>query len=288
MMTEGDTPTNPAGDTGTTLAVVLGDFGRDATLRFCASLSRLERRHLTAELPSGAPFFDEYRRLTLAIVGDLPFVKAPVLRDFARRGTPLDDRVLVGFPGGPEPADVEQRLAVLALEAMAGPLQRGVRRVTVLLPCNTLAPVSWALEERFAADETIAAAVAGVDLSFPTVPEAVIAEATAQGSRAVMPLGTHGIEETYRRAARRLGAGLDVVGPDPGGEGVVLEAIGAAIEGGNRRAHAHDALQGLVDDARTRHGGGLVAVEACTDLDYGVGLDSNDAYARAVIDATYR
>jgi len=272
----------------TTLAVVLGDFGRDAALRFCASLSRLERRHLTRELPSAAPFFDEYRRLTLAIVGDLPFVKAPVLEGFSRRGEALDERVLVGFPGGPDPDEVEQRLAVLAMEAMAGPLQRGVRRVTVLLPCNTLAPVSWALQERFASDPILGAALTGVDVSFPTVPEAVLADAAARGCRAVLPLGTHGIDQTYRRAARRLGVDLDVAVPEADEEQTVLEAIGAAIEGGGRRRRASDAMEGLVAAARRRLGEDLVAVEACTDLDYGVGLDSNLTYAQAVVDAAYR
>ncbi len=272
----------------TTLAVVLGDFGRDAALRFCASLARAERRHLVRRLPDGAPFFDEYRRLTLALVGDLPFVKAPVLERFVRRGERLDERVLVGFPGGPEPADVQERLAVLAMEAMAGPLQRGVRRVTVLLPCNTLAPVSWALGERFAADETLARAVEGVHLSFPTVPEAVLEVTRADGGTAVLPLGTRGIDVTYRAAAQHLGSDLEVVSADSGQEGTVLEAIGAAIEGGARRQQAQHALAELVDEAQRRIGGGLVAVEACTDLDYGVGLDSNGAYARAVVEATYR
>ncbi len=271
----------------TTLAVVLGDFGRDAALRFCASLARAERRHLVRGLPEGAPFFDEYRRLTLALVGDLPFVKAPVLERFVRRGERLDERVLVGFPGGPDPRDVEERLAALAMEAMAGPLQRGVRRITVLLPCNTLAPVSWALRARFAADETLARAVESVQLSFPTVPEAVLEAARADGGEAVLPLGTHGIDETYRAAAQRLGSNLTVTSADARQEGTVLEAIGAAIEGGERRQRAQRALEDLVDEARGRLGEGLVAVEACTDLDYGVGLDSNGTYARAVVGATY-
>jgi hypothetical protein len=268
--------------------VVLGDFGRDAALRFCASLARAERRTLVRRLPAGVPFFDEYRRLTLTLVGDLPFVKARVLERFVQRGERLDNRVLVGFPGGPAPEDVERRLAALAMEAMAGPLSRGVRRVTVLLPCNTLAPVSWALRERFASDEALARAVRGVQLSFPTVPEAVLEAANGGGGEVVLPMGTHGIDAVYRTAARRLDSTLEVISTDAGQEETVLEAIGAAIEGGARRERSHGALVEMVDRARGRVGDGLVAVEACTDLDYGVGLDSNGAYARAVVDATYR
>lgn len=284
----GERPTADPVAGETTLAVVLGDFGRGAALRFCASLARAERSCLVRRLPAEAPFFDEYRRMTLALVGDLPFVKARVLERFARSGEFLDGRVLVGFPGGPEPRDVQERLAVLALEAMTGPLKRGVRRVEVLLPCNTLAPVSWALQERFAADEALARAVEGARLSFPTVPEAVLEAAKVAGGQAVLPLGTRGIDETYREAARRLGSDVEVVAADARQEGTVLEAIGAAIEGGARRQRAHRSLTELVDEARGRLGEGLVAVEACTDLDYGVGMDSNAAYARAVVDSIYR
>ena len=287
-MVRTERPCAPIPGHKTTLAVVLGDFGRDATLRFCTTLARVERQQLVRRLAAGTPFFDEYRRMTLAVVGDLPFVKAPVLDGFAHRGEALDQRVLVGFPGGPDPREVEERLAVLAMEAMAGPLKRGVRRVTVLLPCNTLAPVSWALKERFAAVEELASAVADVELTFPTVPEAVLTAAAARGGRTILPLGTQGIARLYRRAARRLGMDLEIVGPDDAQEQIILEAIGAAIEGGERRQRAHAATESLVQSARKRIGRDLIAVEACTDLDYGVGMDSNEEYARAVIRAVYR
>ena len=63
-----------------TLLVVLGDFGREAGLRFCHEFAKRERSRLLAELPEGDAFFDECRTATLALVGDLPFVKEPVLR----------------------------------------------------------------------------------------------------------------------------------------------------------------------------------------------------------------
>ena len=116
-------------------AVVLGDFGRDAALNFCALLSRFERE-LLQQLIAG-PFFDEYRRLTPTLVGDLPFTKAVALEGAA---WPLDSRVLVGFPGGLAQDEVTPRLAVLMLEALRGPVARGATEALVLLPCNTLSP----------------------------------------------------------------------------------------------------------------------------------------------------
>ena len=111
-----------------TTAVVLGDFGRDAALRFCARLSALERAHIAARLPGNTSFFDEYRRLSLTLVGDLPYVKERVLRAVRGEGGLLDTRVLVGFPVGPRPEDVAARLAVLALQALRDAYERGSRR----------------------------------------------------------------------------------------------------------------------------------------------------------------
>lgn len=51
----------PAGET--CLVVVLGDFGRDAALRFCSTLAQVERERLMGALAPGAKFFDEYRRI---------------------------------------------------------------------------------------------------------------------------------------------------------------------------------------------------------------------------------
>ena len=176
------------------LAVVISDFGRDAALAFCANLARAERARIASRLPAGATFYDEYRRLTLALSGDLHFAKGPVLEGFRRRAALFDPRVLVGFEGGLALEAVVDRLGVLALEAMAGPVRRGIREVMVLLPCNTLAPASWALEQRFADPQGITEMVrqAGlpldgelealarrlaeeVEIIFPTVPGAVLA-----------------------------------------------------------------------------------------------------------------
>jgi hypothetical protein len=286
------------------LAVVIGDFGRDAAIRFCATLAATERRLIQQGL-AGGDFFDEQRRITLSLSGDLPFVKAPHLARF-RAGAPLDERVLVGFEGGLAPADVTDRIGVLALEALAGPVRRGLRRALVLLPCNTLAPVAWGLEERFdstagltkmaqRADrplslEEIALVeqiVGAVELSFPTVPGAVIEAVAATGDASLVPLGTIGIGETYRQQAARMKNSVLIAALVRGEQRIVLDAIQGCITGGEARAQTQGALEALIDRLRTEHGDDLVVVEACTDLDHGLGLDSNTVYAEAVVRAVY-
>ena len=92
-------------------AVVVGDFGRDAGIRFCQLVAREERRTIVGDL-GGHRFYDEHRPISLHLVGDLRFAKAELL---SRWKGPLDDRVLVGFPGGPTLASVIPALGVLAM-----------------------------------------------------------------------------------------------------------------------------------------------------------------------------
>lgn len=290
------------------LALVLGDFGRDAALRFCARLAEAERSRIRELLPSDASFYDEHRRILLSLVGDLHFVKEPTLGRYRLEGRSFDDGVLVGFPGGVELQSVVVRLGVLALEAMAGPLRRGIRRAHVYLPCNTLAPVSWALEQRFATADALQEMVreAGLEiwdglealierlttgevrLRFPTVPGAVIEEAKRQGAERVVPLGTMDIAAVYTEAARREGGRIRCLDLCEADRQTVRDAIRAALSGkGEQRSAARGELLALKDRLQSSGGERQLIVEACTDLDYGVGLDSVDAYVTEAIREVY-
>jgi len=206
--------------------VVISDFGRDAALRFALALAEAERRHLSGVLPEGTPFMDEYRRTSVVLTGDLRFVKEPLLASYRARRAALDDRILVGFDGGPTAEEAAPRIGVLLLEALVGPLERGFEEVEVLLPCNTLAPASRWLERRFDEGEAglarllSEAGVSGrrdllalaeplggkVTVRFPSVPAAAMAAAERTGGDAVLPLGTAGVPAEYEEEASRIGA----------------------------------------------------------------------------------
>ncbi len=290
-----------------TLAVVVGDFGRDATLRFLQAVSRQERARITERLPAGVPFFDEHRQMTLAVTGDLPFVKAPALDDVDWATTVFDERVLVGFPGGPTALDVAPRLGALALEAMVGPALRSEGPVLLLIPCNTLAPASWWIANQLTLPEAAVAmfrAGGGSTRLLPVIeevasalaprvrtitpPEGALREAHRLGATSVTPLGTDHIDEIYREAADRMSHLVAVESPRQEWRAVASEAIVAAIDGDDtQRRRSAERLEGVARQARRAHGEGHLIIEACTDLDYGVGLDSNDAYAREVVRAIY-
>lgn len=283
--------------------VVVSDFGRDAALRFCQTLAHLEAEVVTGQLPEWASFFDEYRRIALHVVGDLRFVKEPWLAVYARSCRPFDERVLVGFPGGPPMQEVIPRIGRLVVEALAGPVLRGAQRAVVALPCNTLAPVSWALRDAFASHAGLVSLLESTssplspivdavleleDVAFPTVPEAVLQGCRREGVEVVVPLGTPGIVKTYERAAERVGHGVQVAAPEPGWQSQILEAIGASIAADPaRRQRSGTALADIRQAARLRWGPDVALVEACTDLDYGIGVDSGEAYARYVVEQVY-
>lgn len=285
--------------------VVVSDFGRDAALRFCLTLANEERESIASNLAKGASFFDEYRRIALHVVGDLRFIKAPWLAPYLADGRPFDDRVLVGFPGGPPMQDVVCRIGVLVIEALAGPARRGHDRAIVALPCNTLAPVAWALKHAFSSREllvslvedagyapagldTVAKRMTGGRVTFPTVPEAVLWQCGLDGAGTVLPLGTPGIVEAYERSAVERGAAVSVVSPEPDWQSDVLEAIQASIAGNpERRARSREALSAVWRSAKDRWGDDTAIIEACTDLDYGVGMDSGRTFARYVAHRVY-
>jgi len=285
--------------------VVVSDFGRDAALRFCTELARRERGVIGKDLPASARFYDEYRRMALRVVGELPFIKAPWLAGYHEDRRLFDDRVLVGFPGGPPVEEIVARVAVLVVESLAGPAARGCGRAIVALPCNTLAPVSWALRDAFRSRSTLGAMLdeaggappgfdvvarrlAGTRVAFPTVPEAVLARCEREGDQVILPLGTPGIARVYERAAVERGVPVSVATLNPADHGTVMEAIQASIAAdARRRDESAQALIGLRDEALERFGAATTVVEACTDLDYGVGLDSVGCYADAAVSLVY-
>lgn len=111
------------------------------------------------------------------------------------------------------------RLGVMVMELLPGPVDRGVRRVSVVLPSLHLAPVSWALQEHFrtahglrkllqrarvplsSSLHTLVSLLYRVEFLFPTLPEVILEEA---GPRPVLPVGPAALHAIFRRAARRL------------------------------------------------------------------------------------
>lgn len=264
--------------------VVIGDFGRAAGIRFCRLLCQLEERRIRAILPDNVPFFDEYRRMTLRLVGDLPFLKKAALSAFRSTGTSLTPQVLVGFERGLIPDDVAKQCAVLALEALSGPVSRGCREALVMVPCNTLSPVQATIRATLASDQ----ALSETEVTCPTVADAVLRKVSADGPCDLLVLGTMGIEHVYQKAVRGSGRPVRIVPMQPHWQSMVLAAIHSGLQDDpTQRDKGANLLSTVIAEARSRHGDSLRIVEACTDLDFGLGLSSTLAYAERAVDLVY-
>lgn len=289
------------------LAVILGDFGRAATVRFAAGLSEEERIYLVERLPAGTTFYDEHRRVSVAMHGDLRFVKERYVSAYLEAGEPFDDRILVGFPGGLTTEQVEDRMGIMALEAMSGAVRRGVRDLMVLIPCNTLAPVSWSLAGRFSFEEGI---IEMLDeggcgdrgdlrelaplisrecrIVFPTVPEAVVERAHEAGASTLVPLGTERIVGIYEEAIERSEFDMTLAAVPKEDHAKVLRAITDAIDASPAAwEESRRALEEIERKMRRDAGEDVAVVSACTDLDYGVGIDSEREYAKYGVQLAY-
>jgi aspartate/glutamate racemase len=288
-----------------TLAIVIGDFSREATFRFCSQVARFEREVIRAQLPQGASFYDEYRQIAMNVICDLSFIKAPFLK--GRSQQLLDDRVLVGFPQGIPAKALQAQVAVLVLQALMNASERGIQDVLVLFPCNTMAPICWDLASAFgdlqniielidATDfdlskerqQKVAHLISNMRLTFPTPPEAVIEYAVNRHLETILPLGTIGIVDVFRQALSRSDHHLELVRLDDDQQEVVLEAIKSGISADKQQSSpATHKLKTMIIQTQIQHRYGVAVVLACTDLINDFGIDSSQVYAEAVVRHVY-
>jgi hypothetical protein len=286
--------------------IVVGDFGRDASIRFCQLLSEAERALLRASSES-EKFYDESRRTTLSLVGHLPFIKDPYLDKFREDSRHLDDSILSGFPGGPSPEFLACRIGYLVFLELIQALRLRISNVIIALPCNTLAPVSWLLQHGFGSPESllhlfddlpfplenheheqIERILASMNLSFPTVPSMVLKNLALQNVNDILLLGTLGIRSVYEKEVLKNSLPVTLIEVEESIQKQFLSQIQASIQGDKESVLlAKKSAQDTITHIRTVHGRSFVAVEACTDLFLGVGLNSNMAYAEGVLAEVY-
>lgn len=284
-------------DLPTTYDVVVGDFGREASTRYLALLAEEERMFLSRLLAThDLPFLDEYRRIMFGHVGDVDFLKhATVRRVWSEQGH-LTDEVLVAVKAHEVPADMVARFACVIHDEAVLAVRRGHGHVRVALPCNALS-------------ETLGEAVrvAGDHAAFKAAAESVEYEPIS--GDAVRGLTAHGVvHSTIRQLARtgmldgrpfvvlgaamaneqylRLGSprGMHLLALTAAQQSLIDEAVLACIDGGEANLSA--ARQAIERDILTplrRIHPGLVVLEACTDFDFGLGLDSVRLMARQMV-----
>jgi hypothetical protein len=272
--------------------VILGDFGREGTLRYFSEFSQAERRLITNSL-NGDPFFDEYRRVSVSIVGMLRHIKRQFLRAYSDAQRPLDNRILVGAEGGPDPEDVLPPIVHALAPWILTAFQSQAGRVKLIIPCNSLAPLAEPLERllrdasemervlKTVSDEmlkslrALATEVCHRDLSVPSIPSVVIAEYGQSLKPQVAVLGTRVAVAAYRKEVEKRRLNVEVLDYTTICDKSFEQVIHDSISGKGKLV--------LDDDFFDKY----TVICACTDVEIQDAIDSTTVFANYIAACAY-
>lgn len=289
-----------------TYDIVVSDFGRDATIEYLRLVSTLEKRFIVSILDQQKrAFFDEYRRIMFTTIGDVAFFKAQAIAEETKSVGYLTEDVLIGL--GPTPTSQEfiDRVAFCVVQEALAALDRGHRRLRVMIPCNGLSRIAMEIGRVISSDADLKrlaerskspmpnfdrVATAGINVF--TVPEAVVRHLAApqEASRRmhVLVLGTPGTHAMYEEMSAACGIKILPIEKDE--YDLIDRTIVASI--GNDPAEVaacRENLQNkLIEPRRQLFGRDLIILEACTDFRLELGLSSLELFAEAMVSDCYR
>ena len=248
--------------------IILGDFGREGTLRYFSEFSQAERQLITDSL-NGNPFFDEYRHVSFSIVGLLRQIKGQFLKAYYDAQRPLDNRILVGAEGGPDPEDVLPYVVDAMTPWVSTALQTQSGKVKLIIPCNTLAPLAERLERVLSEN-------CNGDVSVPSLPGVVIAEYGQLLKPHVAVLGTHVAVSAYRKEVENRGLDVEILD--------YTRICGKSFE-----QVIHDSIMGkgklvLDRDFFDKY----TVICACTDVEIENAIDSTTTFANYIAACAYQ
>ena len=285
-----------------TFDVIVGDFGREAATRYAALIGEEERQALGAELAArGLPFFDEYRRLMFTLVADIAYLKRGMIdRTWAAHGRLTDD-VLIAIKSHDVPGDLKGAITeLIEMEVRAG-LQRGYQQVRVVLPCNSLSDVlddavsqldigQWSLPDPNHANAPPHPMALDTKVSAHGVIQSAIDHLSMTGAIGRSPylvLGSSMARDQYKLLGSHLG--LEVLPITVQQQAVIDAAVVACIGGGSSAlGMARRSLIDQVIEPTRLSFPDLVVLEACTDFEFGLGLDSVRLLAKRMVFECYQ
>jgi len=291
-------------ETPLTYDVVIGDFGRDATIEYLRMMAASEREMIESLLErERCEFFDEYRRIMFCVIGDVAFFKGPAISRSTIDPGYLTADILVGSEWTPMSPDFAGRVAVAVAQEALAALDRGHQYLRVVLPCNGLHALAKEvtrllhagaeLQELFVAHHFVTCEMdrlASAAIKVHTVPEAVMRHLAARqpGQRTnLLILGTQGTNAIYKQLADS--SMLSVVPLNGDDYELISEAIVASIGGDAAQvARLREQLQTRLIEPSAERFRDLVTVEACTDFKLGLGLSSLKLFAEAMVEDCYR
>jgi hypothetical protein len=287
-----------------TYDLIISDFGREAAIEYLHLAARYEKQLIDSILRVGGyRFFDEYRRMMFTLIGDVAFFKEAMIADSTSRDGFLSETILVGVGFSPASRDFIKRVTIsIAQEALAA-LGRGHQRLRVAIPCNGLSYLAKEVVRIINSDVELRLLLeesnSGIQpnqirlppISVHTVPEAVVHHLAgiqqAGENIYLLVLGTRGAHAQYELLTNSTT--INVL-PIADHEFELLNRSIVAAIGGDPEEVTRSREQIRVEliEPRKRLFNNLVVLEACTDFRLGLGLNSLDLFAQAMVADCYR
>lgn len=284
--------------------IIVSDFGRDATLRYLSYFSDLEKNTILQYLEASADFFDEYRRVSICVIGNLGYVKEQALEYYYKNRLPFDNKVLVGFDSSFPYEELSNRIAKLVFYQINLAIQLGYSKIRVVIPCNTLSPVGWYMKDllnnkfesakifSFAAEKELVFLknkLKNIDVLFLTIPEIVLDYIKQKNFHQIYILGTPDTLEIYQKAVLNSYPSIQIIIPSSEDQKVINNAILDSIDGRDEKIkNSRIIIDELIIRPTTKIYPGIKFVEACTDLNFGIGLNSTNLYVEKLVEEIYK
>ena len=281
---------------------VIGDFGRTATFDFCKRFINEEKNLIQKKL-DGNDFYDEYRRTMLTVHSYLPMIKENQISKFYKSGNYINDSILIGFPNGVSIDTVIEKFCLMSISFLLSKDNISTKKI-ITLPCNTLSPALLKVKE-FVKDadqisrmaelnnltitkKDVQHIVANNSVKFITVAETVIDYISKNNYDFVLPLGTSDISNIYMNVISRTKSKIKLIEVSEKLQGFVFKAITASIN--NSEEEIRKQIQNIkkeIEIVKKQHKVSIAIIEACTDLNLGIGLVSLNLYAEYIANYTY-
>ncbi len=239
----------------------------------------------------------------LTIHSYLPMIKEKQISNFYKSGNYINDSILIGFPDGMSINTAIEKLCVMLISFLQNKDNISTKKV-ITLPCNTLSPALLKIKE-FVNDfdqitklaerhkltitkRDVQHIVENDSLEFVTVAEAVINYVTKNKYDFVLPLGTSGITNIYMNEISRTKSKIKLIEVSEKLQDFVFKTITASIS--NSEVEIKKQTQNIKNEIgiiKQQYKGSIAIIEACTDLNMGIGIVSLKLYAEYIASSIY-
>jgi hypothetical protein len=279
----------------TVFDIVIGDFGRMASIRYLHIVAERERQVISQALGEfDIRFYDEYRRIMTVTLNVLEYLKREPISHVIQSGKYFDDSILIGLGGTTISAPLMDAATMIVAAQVELARSMGYNRIRLVMPCNGMSPLITAVA-RAVIDHMVPAQPSAnsnyeLQLEVYTVPE-VVCERVVENARShpkqnVIVLGTAAVNDFYR--LNFAGSRMSVLPLSGEQHALIDRAIVSSIAEDERGINEtrQQIVQEIVEPSRSALGDPLI-IEACTDFDLGIGRSSLKIFAEAMVDGVY-